>query len=694
MEGFEMARNMEPIHKVAIIGAGNMGSGIAQKTAQEEFEVQMVDREPQWVERGQSIISNFLKEAVERRIFSPDQVTAIENRITGVVGTENTAADTDLVIEAVFEDFDIKTQVFNTLNEACGDKTILASNTSSLSVNDLSLASGRPDRFVGLHFFYHPAKNRLVEVIPGNDTSEETIARTVQYCRGLGKVVIICKDRPGFVVNRFFVPWLNEACLLLQEGIATTAAIDAVAMKAFKIGMGPFALMNLTGPPIALHSTDYLAEQLDTPRYTGAENLRTMVAANGQWEIGEDTSCSEEAAEIIKTRLLGQVFAVAGQIVDEEICSMEDVDRGAKVGLRWARGPFEIANKIGIDSAKSMAESYANLAGFELPKAWNRSENFDFNYVDMNVENGVATLTINRPEAMNALNETVVGQLSTAIDEANANSGVHTIVLDGAGKAFVAGADVKFFVDKLRADSFPDIYDFTANGHDVLNKLENSEKTTIALTTGLALGGGLELALSCDYRIGTRKTQFRFPETNIGIYPGLGGTQRPARICGIPSARWAVLAGNFMDAQTAADLGLVTHLVEVSEVENTISEISSSGKPENKYPGKPRNANSKIVKFAESFYSDENLSSLLLGTCPDGFDQEDKLVSRQMKALSRTAPIAISLASNLINLAEDTSLEDGLRSELDSLRTIFSTKDALEGLSALIEGRKASYSNQ
>jgi len=689
-----MALNMEPIHKVAIIGAGNMGSGIAQKTAQEEFEVQMVDREPQWVERGQSIISNFLKEAVERRIFSPEQVSAIESRITGVVGTENTASDTDLVIEAVFEDFDIKTQVFNTLNEACGDQTILASNTSSLSVNDLSLASGRPDRFVGLHFFYHPAKNRLVEVIPGNDTSEETIARTVQYCRGLGKVVIICKDRPGFVVNRFFVPWLNEACLLLEEGVATTAAIDAVAMKAFKIGMGPFALMNLTGPPIALHSTDYLAEQLDTPRYTGAANLRTMVAANGQWEIGEDTSCSEESAEIIRNRLLGQVFAVAGQIVDEEICSMEDVDRGAKVGLRWARGPFEIANRIGIDSAKSMAESYANLAGFELPKAWERKEKFVFNYVDINIENGIATLTINRPEAMNALNETVVGQLSIAIDEANSNSEVHTIVLDGAGKAFVAGADVKFFVDKLRADSFPDIYDFTANGHDVLNKLENSAKTTIALTTGLALGGGLELALSCDYRIGTRKTQFRFPETNIGIYPGLGGTQRPARICGIPSARWAVLAGNFMDAQTAADLGLVTHLVEVSEVENTISVISSSGKPENKYPGKPKNTSSKVVQFAESFYSDENLSSLLLGTCPDGFDKEDKIVSRQMKALSRTAPIAVSLASNLINLAEDTSLEEGLRSELDSLRTIFSTKDALEGLSALIEGRKASYSNQ
>ena len=142
----------------------------------------MVDREEQWVARGQSIIATFLQEAVDRRIFSPGQVEAIQGRITGVVGTENTAKDTDLVIEAVFEDFDIKTAVFNTLNEVCGENTILASNTSSLSVNDLASASGRPDRFVGLHFFYHPAKNRLVEVIPGEDTSAETIARTVQYC--------------------------------------------------------------------------------------------------------------------------------------------------------------------------------------------------------------------------------------------------------------------------------------------------------------------------------------------------------------------------------------------------------------------------------------------------------------------------------------------------------------------------------
>ena len=294
---------------------------------------------------------------------------------------------------------------------------------------------------------------------------------------------------------------------------------------------------------------------------------------------------------------------------------------------------------------------------------------------------------------MNALNETVVNQLGEVLDKANSDNSVKTIVLDGAGKAFVAGADVKFFVDKIRADSFPDIYDFTANGHTVLDKLESSNKTTIALTTGLSLGGGLELALACDYRIGTRKTQFRFPETSIGIFPGLGGTQRPARIAGLPAARWAVLAGNFMDARTASDLGMVTHLVDVAEVDATISKLNSAGKPAQKYPAAPLNPDSKIAQFAESFYSDANINIILEGGCPEGFDPEDKLVSRQLKSLSRTAPIALRMASELIDAAGSTELSDGLSQELGNLEAIFSTDDALEGLSALIEGRKPTYQN-
>ena len=687
---------MRPIGSVAIIGAGNMGSGIAQKSAQEQFDVQMVDREDQWVERGQSIIANFLDEAIERRIFRETEAEQIKARITGVVGTENVAKDTDLVIEAVFEDFDIKTAVFATLDEVCDEHTILASNTSSLSVNALAEATGRPDRFVGLHFFYHPAKNRLIEIIPAETTSKQSLDAVEQYCKTMGKVVIICKDRPGFVVNRFFVPWLNEACLLLQEGVASAAAIDAVAEKAFRIGMGPFALMNLTGPPIALHSTDYLAEQLHCQRYTGAANLRKMVEEGGMWDIGEDSECSDEAAAIIQQRLMGQVFAVSAQIVEEEICSMEDVDRGAKVGLRWALGPFEVANRIGISEAVSMAQSYADLAEFELPNWFAElTEPLEFNYVDTHVDGEVATIRINRPEAMNALNEVVVEQLGNALDSLNSREDIKTIVLDGAGKAFVAGADVKFFVDKIQDDSFPDIYEFTARGHEVLNKLENSDKTTIALTTGLALGGGLELALACDYRIGTRRSQFRFPETSIGIYPGLGGTQRTPRICGIEAARFAVLAGNFLDAGSAASFGLLTHLVDPSEVEQTVSAISSSGKPSNKYPARPTDSSHPAAAFALEFYNDANMESLAAGNCPEGFDPEDKMVSRQLKSLSRTAPIALSMASDLLNDAVLTgdNLQQGLALELERLDDIFASSDALEGLSALIQGRRPNYTN-
>jgi len=695
IDGREAGRpSMRPVESIAIIGAGNMGSGIAQKSAQEQFEVQMVDREQQWVDRGHDIISEFLGEAVERRIFSLAQVEGIKGRITGVVGTENVSPDTDLVIEAVFEDFGIKTEVFRILDEVCDERTILASNTSSLSVNALAGAVGRPDRFIGLHFFYHPAKNRLVEIIPAASTSAETLAAVEQYCKTMGKVVIVCKDRPGFVVNRFFVPWLNEACRLLEEGMGSTAQIDAVACEAFRIGLGPFALMNLTGSPIALHSTDYLAEQLNSPRYIGTQSLRDLVAGGRTWEIGDDVNCGEEVAAVIRERLLGQVFAVASQIVAEGICSMEDVDRGAKVGLRWARGPFELANRIDVGEAVRLAVAYADEAGLELPDWFaSRKEPFEFSYIDVEVDGGIATVRINRPEAMNALNVTVVSQLGEALDELNARDDISAITLEGAGKAFVAGADVKFFVDKIRADAIQDIYDFTAHGHAVLDKLESSPKTTIALTTGLALGGGLELALACDYRVGTRRTQFRFPETSIGIYPGLGGTQRTPRICGLECARFAVLASNFLDATSAEALGLLTHLVEPSEVQATVDAIVEQGKPGDKYPGRPTDESHPAAAFAAAFYSDGNMSALMSGGVPEGFDAEDKIVSRQLKSLSRAAPIALAMANGLLDSAADSNLEAGLTRELEGLERIFGTSDALEGLSALIEGRRPSYTN-
>ena len=293
---------------------------------------------------------------------------------------------------------------------------------------------------------------------------------------------------------------------------------------------------------------------------------------------------------------------------------------------------------------------------------------------------------------MNALNEEVVKQLREIIEELNKNNDVTTIVFEGAGKAFIAGADVKFFVDKLKQDRFEDIFTFTQAGHDLLNSIEKSNKTTIALTTGITYGGGLEFALSCDYRIGSKKTEFRFPETGIGIYPGLGGTQRMSRMVGVEIARWAILAGNRISGELSKQLGIIDEYTSETELENTILKLAGLEKSGTKFRGKPVEVTDKIDTMMR-FYGDNALTQIFSGRTPVGFDAEDQFVIRQFKSLSRAAPIALQMASKLINESKKTNLDAGLQLELDRLETIFSTNDALEGLSALIESRRPSYQN-
>ena len=682
---------MDSIERIAVVGAGNMGSGIAQKSAQEGFIVQMIDREKEFVDRGIMTIEGFLDEAVERRILSDSDSKSTLSRVSGAVGVESIDEKTDLVIEAVFEDLEVKRSVLQGLSSSCSEKTIIATNTSSLSVEQLSLMSDRPDRFIGLHFFYHPAKNRLVEVIPSSSTSDSSTKAVVQYCRAMGKVVIICKDRPGFVVNRFFVPWLNEACILYEDGIGTPAQIDAIARESFGIGMGPFALMNLTGPSIALHSTDYLATQLDTDRFTGADCLRKLVEEGREWDLSGTEVCEQESSEVIRSRLFGTVFCVSSQIVQEDICSMEDVDRGAKVGLRWAKGPFEMANSMGVDLASKLASEYASLASMETPSLMieQGSEPFKFDFFDLNLDGEIATITFNRPEAMNALNVEVMAQLGQIWESIESNDSIKTAVFRGAGKAFVAGADIKFFVDRIESNQIQKIQEFTEEGHRILNNIQSSRLTTIALISGLALGGGLELALCCDHRIGVPKTMLRFPETGIGIYPGLGGTQRAVQIAGAECARYAIIAGNWMDSEDALSMGYLTEVVAFSDIEKAVINASDGTTEPYGYPYSPRLGESEKIGNILSSYTREGMESMISGS----FDMSNHFLSRQAKLISRNAPIAIQMATDLIEIA-DGSREDrgiGLQAELDGLDAIFSTNDALKGLKSVLEGSRVSF---
>ena len=275
---------MIKIKTVGVVGAGTMGSALAQKFAQEGFSVILADREMKFVERGISKIEETLDQGVERKLFSKEQVESIIANITGIdklTGLQKC----DLIIEAIFEDFNAKSGLFKELNNVLNDNTILATNTSSFSVTELSKFVKNPARFIGMHYFYHAAKNRLVEIIPGMDTSQETYEAMKVFAVKSGKDAITTKDVYGFAVNRFFVPWLNEAVRLLEEGVSDEGTIDFVCKKVFGIGMGPFALMNATGVPIAYHAQKTLEVLGDF--YETSPFLIKQAESRTDWTIKE-----------------------------------------------------------------------------------------------------------------------------------------------------------------------------------------------------------------------------------------------------------------------------------------------------------------------------------------------------------------------------------------------------------------------
>ncbi len=672
---------MSQIRKIGVIGAGNMGSGIVQKIAQEGIDVVMVDMQDEFVERGLKTIRQMLQEGVERNLFSPDQAAAIISRVKGTTDT-NAVADADLVIEAVFEDKGVKSELFKKLDKICAPKTILATNTSSFYVREFAEQTERPDRFIGLHYFYHPAKNRLLEIIPCARTSRETLEKSLLAAKLHGKTAIVVKDAPGFAVNRFFVPFLNEAARMFEEGLADIPTIEEAAKRAFKIGMGPFQLMNVTGIPIAVHAATTLGNELG-PFYAPCRILKTQKEKGINWDI--EGSADESKIQPVIDRFYGVCLGVAAALVDEGVASIEDTDRGAKIGLRWVMGPFEIMNKIGIDKTCAAVAAVARkYPDFRMPDILTRQKAagkpFDFTFVDLETKDGIAFITLNRPEAMNALNEAVVAQLSDRFAEAERDPAVKAIVFQGAGKAFVAGADIRYFVNKITSGKVPDIVDFTRRGHELLLDIENASKPTIALLDGLSLGGGSELALACQAIVATPAGSLGFPETGIGIYPGLGGMLRLARHVGPELAKYYVFSGVPISAADAHALGIIHRLVAPDEVAAAIKEVVGEGKPD-KY--RRREIPAKFKPLA-AMGSAENVAHLLAGRPPEGVEQA--LAAKTAKIVGYKAPLALKIANDIIDRQIDKPMAEAVEIELKRLQEIFSTADALEGLTSM--GRK------
>lgn len=673
---------MPEARTLAVIGAGNMGSGIAQKMATEGFRVLLVDLDVAALERGRANIDTTLAEAVERKIMRPDAAEAISGRIEGTTDWGR-LKEAELVVEAVFESLDVKRDVFKRLSENTSPDCILATNTSSFYVRDLLDVVENPGRVLGLHYFYHPAKNRLVEVVPAEGTSDDAFERAWSIQEAIGKTPIACKDAPGFVVNRYFVPWLNEAVRLLEEGVADIPTIEEAAKRGLRIGMGPFELMNVTGVPIAMHAADTLGRELG-PFYAPSKRLCEQVESKQLWDLAGDAD--ESKFDAVNERLLGVVFLVAGELVSEGVGTIEDTDIGARVGLRWAKGPFEIMNRHGVKEAAGLAAKLAERWERPLPTVLaeraTSGEPFTFELVESTRVGRTTTLSLNRPDAMNAINEDVVAQLSQRFEEASADPETDVIVIAGKGKGFIAGADIRFFVKNIEKDDIGSIRRFTEAGARLLQRFSETDKVVVARVDGLSLGGGCEIALACDYIVATDKATMAFPETGIGIYPGLGGTQRTTRRVGVPLTRWLVLSGATVDARTAHALGLVDAVVPHEGLADAIAEVAARGKPDrdNRPPTTPAAGFEAMWKL----FADNDLASL---TAMDHGSLEDKHAARAVKTIGFKAPVALRLADTLVREGAEVSVKEGLAMELAHLEEIFGTKDAYEGLSTLGRSR-------
>jgi enoyl-CoA hydratase / 3-hydroxyacyl-CoA dehydrogenase len=605
---------MKKIKNIAVIGAGAMGAQIAALAGEAGFDVKVRDIEQKYLDRGKQMIIDMYDKRISRGRFTEQAKKDAMSKLTFLVDLKEAVKDADFIIEAVPEIMDLKKSVLKDITSMCPYDTVFTTNTSSLSIAEMSTAAKHPELVIGTHYFNPPSRMTLLEIIKGKKTSPEAIKVANEVGKAMGRDVVNCADEPGFVANRIFCNMSNEADWALSNGEASTPFEVDSAIK-YKLGlpMGMLELQDTLGGgsiDTQLHVMDYFGEMWGKS-YGPAPTLQRLFKEKNwgkktgkgyyDWSNGATNEISMAAGKDFPAiRVLAGSVNEAAKLIEINACSRDDIDKAVLLGLNYPRGIFRMADSFGIDTVVNelnrLYEKYNHEERYKpckiLTDMVKKGElgrktgkgfysygigEYEALIVEKNAATKVGKIVLNRPAKANAFTGDMMAELDKALTDLDKDVAIRFIVITGAGANFCGGADVSAFASGKVEEAF----NFSEAPHDVFTKIETMSKPVIAAINGAAMGGGLELALACDLRVVSKAAVLRLPELTLGLVPGAGATQRLGRLIGWSRAREMILLADTLNADKALAWGLANVIAEPKEfnkaVEDVIAKLAAGG---------------------------------------------------------------------------------------------------------------------